>query len=109
MTAAFLQAEQDLGLDQRGQAAQDDLMAAGDRGAGPAPGREVGDRSACPRAVLLPPADIVRAAQSPPAHAPAGCRPRPGTGRSPAAAPLAGWRRKSSSGSLSRVRRCSWV
>ena len=33
LPAPFLQAEQDLGLDQRGQAAHHDLMAAGDRGA----------------------------------------------------------------------------
>jgi hypothetical protein len=65
LTAAFLQAEQDLGLDQRGQAPQDDLVAAGDRSARLAPGTEVGRRE-CSRAVLLPPADVVRAAQSPP-------------------------------------------
>ena len=33
LPASFLQAEQDLGLDQRGQAAHHDLVAAGDRGA----------------------------------------------------------------------------
>jgi hypothetical protein len=65
LTAAFLQPEQDLGLDQRGQAPQHDLAAAGDRSARLAPGTEVGDRE-CSRAVLLPPADVVRAAQSPP-------------------------------------------
>ncbi len=65
MTAAFLQAEQDLGLDQRGQAPQDDLVTAGDRSARLAPGTEIGDRE-CSRAMLPPPADVVRTAQSPP-------------------------------------------
>ena len=64
-SAAFLETEQDLRLDQRGQAPQDDLVAAGHRCAGPAPGTEigVGDLSG---AFLLPPAVIMRAAQASP-------------------------------------------
>src|SRR5690348_14268853 len=62
--AAFLQAKQDLGLNLRGQASQDDRMAAGHRAAGPTPSLKVsgGDLSL---ALLLPPADIVRPAQAP--------------------------------------------
>ena len=59
LPAAFLQAEQDLGLDPRGQAPQDDLVAAGDRSTRPAPRFQVAHRKR-PRAVLLLPADVVR-------------------------------------------------
>jgi hypothetical protein len=90
VTATFLQAGQDLGLDQRGQAPQHDLVPAGDRGAGPAPAIKVRDRGSS-GAMLLPPAHIMRPAQPPPrmsltdadydpARAEAGQRPRPGMG-----------------------------
>ena len=65
MTTAFLQAEQDLDLDQRDQPPQHDLVTAGDRSARLAPDVEVGDRDSS-RAVLLPPSDVVRTAESPP-------------------------------------------
>src|SRR5262245_2756712 len=66
MAAAFLQAEQHFGLDLRRQPAQDDLVAAGHRGGPAAPVLKAG---VCdlPCTQLLPPADVVRAAQSPPA------------------------------------------
>src|SRR5215472_17695127 len=62
--ATLLQTKQDLGLNLRSQAPQDDRMAAGHRAAGPAPCLKVAGRDLSP-ALLLPPAHVVRPAQAP--------------------------------------------